>query len=561
MLTRERAVIVIAAVGLMAVSIARPVNSAAAGAATQFTVALFAALLTGEAVIFALSFSAASAWPSLREIDRHILFRQWVLVGAVAASAIAIGLLWNLPFAASFGALLFLAANVLGVYSFVRLFGIASAGGRATLLSRNLAIALHDPAGPAGGPVVEAYLSALDQALNSGDPAAIRALVGQLSSAAPGAECPDEAFAVHLTVIRSLARALLLRGGDPNVLGDCVEEVVYSVVRAARHRPEADDPLGTLARQLAWLTRVARTLTARGACDPRAARELIVRCAQARLTLMRVMDPDPMSPESDEEIGTPFPDPLRLLTWLRGFCEYAGAHHPTAFYGVFEILAGRKFHGDYVYGDSVLGRLRDDLYGPAPLAGTAATASRAAFGTVGEFDLFWCRLSVNVIATMNDARLPVPTELAGPIVSHGPIRVASELRTYAAHRWFDTATEAIGLLTQLASQTPEPGSLWARTGARLAAQHSDRLQRTADFERPAAMVLAVACRLAPLEPGEPEAELAEFLERLPAPVLAAAGVLAVRVLPGAAEQSSPDRQIIVGLRTLLEIGAHISGAR
>jgi hypothetical protein len=560
-LTRDRLVVLIAAAGLTTVSIVRPVNSADAGAATQFTVALFAALLTGEAVVFALSFSAASAWPSLRDIDRHILFRHWVLVGAVAATAIAAGLLWHLPLAATFGALSFLAANVLGVYSFIRLFGIASAGGRATLLSRILADALRDPAGPDGASVVEAYLSALDQVLNSGDPAAIRALVGQLIAAAPGPEWPDEAYAVHLTVIRSLARALLLRGGDPNVLGDCVDEVVHSVVHSARHRPDADGPLGALGRQLAWLARIARTLTAREACDPRAARQLIVRCSIARLVLMRVMDPDPMSPESDDEIGTPFPDALRLLTWLRGFSEYSGAHHPTAFYGAYEILAGRKFHGDYLYGDSILGRLREDLYGPVPLSEAAAGASRAAFGTVSEFDMFWCRLSVNAIATMNDVRLPVPAEFADPVALHGPLRVACELRTYAAHRWFGTAAEAMGLLMRLASQAPEPGSLWVRTGARLAAHGYDRLPRTAEFLRPAAMVLAVACRLAPLEPADNDAQLAEFLELLPPPVLAAAAVLASRVLPGAAEQPSPRQQIIVGLRALMEIGAHISGAR
>jgi hypothetical protein len=58
----------------------------------QFSIAFFATLLTGEAVIFAISFSPSSGWPSLREIDSHIAFREWVVAGWVAAMLTAIGL-------------------------------------------------------------------------------------------------------------------------------------------------------------------------------------------------------------------------------------------------------------------------------------------------------------------------------------------------------------------------------------------------------------------------------------------------------------------------------------
>ena len=51
----------------------------------EVSVAFFATLLTGEAVVFALSFSVSSGWPSLREIDRHIVFREWVVTGWVAS--------------------------------------------------------------------------------------------------------------------------------------------------------------------------------------------------------------------------------------------------------------------------------------------------------------------------------------------------------------------------------------------------------------------------------------------------------------------------------------------
>jgi hypothetical protein len=551
----------IAMAGLLAVSWSRPVAVADAGAATQFTVALFAALLTGEAVVFALAFSAASAWPSLREIDRHILFREWVLVGTVAAGAIAVGLLWNLRPVATFGALLFLGANVLGIFSFIRLFGIASVGGRSRLLARTLAAALTDPLSPSGAAVVDAYLSAVDQALSGGDQIALRELVRQLVAAGPGPHCPDAAYDVHFAVLRSLTRSVLLRDGDPESIGARIDDVIRAVIHTARFRPDADGPLGALGRQLGWTARVARTLVARGSAEPRTARQIIVLCHAARLRLARVMDPDPMSPSSADELGTPFPDPLRLLTWLRGFTEYGGAHHSMSYYGVYEILAGRKFTGDAVYGGAVLNQLREDLFGPAPLAGAAADRSRAEFGTVEEFDLFWCRLSVNAIATMNDDRFPVPPEFADPAAKHGVEEKSIELRTYATHRWFHTAPEAMSVLLRLASQSPDRDSLWERTTARQNSRGYDRVPATPVYRRPAAMVLAVACRLAPLEPEEDDVELAAFLALLPVPVLEAAARLAARVLPGADEPTDPAESIIVGLRVLLLLGRHTLAVR
>ncbi|MFI0815145.1 hypothetical protein ACH4TX_04495 [Streptomyces sp. NPDC021098] len=52
--------------------------------------AFFATILTGEAVIFALAFPASSARPSLREIDAHIAFRAWVVVGWIGAMLLAL---------------------------------------------------------------------------------------------------------------------------------------------------------------------------------------------------------------------------------------------------------------------------------------------------------------------------------------------------------------------------------------------------------------------------------------------------------------------------------------
>ena len=130
------------AAALLIVSLVEPLQRQDIIDSVQFSLALFATLLTGEAVIFALSFSPSSAWPSLREIDAHIAFREWVVAGWLASMLTASGLLTGTALPGTYGTLLFLLADAFGLFSFIRLFGLASADGRKRLLSRTLAAAL-----------------------------------------------------------------------------------------------------------------------------------------------------------------------------------------------------------------------------------------------------------------------------------------------------------------------------------------------------------------------------------------------------------------------------------
>jgi hypothetical protein len=70
------------------------------------------------------------------------------------------------------------------------------------------------------------------------------------------------------------------------------------------------------------------------------------------------------------------------------------------------------------------------------------------------------------------------------------------------------------------------------------------------------MVLAVACRLAPLAPAESDSELRGFLAVLPTPALQATARLAARVLPGAADEIDPVEAVVTGLAVLQLVGAH-----
>ncbi|KUF17177.1 hypothetical protein [Streptomyces silvensis] len=566
--TRRRAALAVGALALAMVAWGFPAEEGDAVDATQFTIAFFATLLTGEAVIFALSFSAASSWPSLRAIDSHIAFREWVLAGWVAAMFIAGGLLWQSERSTTYGALLFLLSNCFGIFSFVRLFGLASVGGRNRLLRRTLALGLTELRTRQGSlheelsddPVVSAYLGALDQAISSNDPNGMRHLVLQLTGVDVPAPANEDAAALHLEVLHRLCRGALVRGTDPVVVVGCAGSIVESLVRQARLLPDPAVALGEASRYLAWLGSTATLMSQRGIASKRAARELVALCVDSRRLVLRQADPDPVSVSSSADMGSVFENPAAMVLWARDFTEYHGSDQAGAFYGVHQFLTGQKFLGNYWDGASVLSETRTSLYGGSdtPPADTQeARASRGLFGSVTEFDRFWALVSVNAFATLRDVRIAHPPELVRPEFTSDPQLLGAYLRTFASHRWFSDAGGAQRTLGLLMVRADGPDSPWSLARAR-----TDRsvirtpAPRSEPQDRPAAMVLAVAARLAPLTPGEPDQELRAFLAGLSTPALEAAARLAARVLPGADGVDDPRAAVVSGLRVLQLVGGH-----
>ncbi len=535
---------------LLIVAIVSPLGRGDVIDSVQVSIAFFATLLTGEAVIFALSFSPSSSWPSLREIDSHIAFREWVITGSLAGMLTAGGLLLlrnEVP--ATYGALLFLLADLFGVFSFVRLFGLASAEGRKRLLRRTLAGELVRVKAPQDGlrqrmrdsHILNAYLGQIDEAAARSDGNGVRDLADQLATI-PATASGTAILALHLDVIHRLAKAALVGKLDPVVASGAADVLLGSLVAraatpagASHEVPVSRRASATMAqasRYLAWLASTSLIMSEQDVTAAGAARELVAFTVRTRDHILRLADPDPPYAAGSSDLGTPLTDTVSVLAWINGFTEFHGSHQAAGLYPVYEILTGTKFLGNYWDGDSVLTALREALFAPGGADTPAARATRRSFGHIDYFDRIWTLISAGAIATLRDVRRAHPPELIRPEFSPDPQLLGAYVRTFASHRYVTTADQAKRALVQVIGHAGHPGGLWHQIrGTTAPLNWSMPMPAVEPHRRLSACVLAIASRLAPLTAGDSDRQLRTFLASLPPEVLESTARLAARTLP------------------------------
>ncbi|MCF3960424.1 hypothetical protein [Streptomyces fuscigenes] len=560
---RQRLGIWVAAVtvaGTIPLAVLNPAGDSRVMGSTQVSVAFFATILTGEAVIFALSFSASSAWPSLKEIDAHIAFRAWVVIGWLGAMLLGVGLLTGVHTLSTLGAVLFLLADALGIFSFARLFGLASSGGRKRLLSKALERRLADRHEPiaavsrrvATDDLLSAYLRELDAAVVANDGNGVRDRVEELTALPSAFAGAHGRAGLHLEVLHRLAKAALAGRLDSTVAAASAQRLVDSLLvqidtargqdrAGALTRDEAAALAGHLGRYLAWLAGTAWIMSTRHVTAPAAARDLVAFSVRARDTITFTLDPDPPFADTDTALGTAVDSPLGVLAWIRQFVEFHGSAQANAFYPAFELLTGTKFRGNYWDGASILTELRAALFGSeeARVDSPQADRARDAFVNVEEFDRTWTLVSVGALTTLRNTSVPHPAALVRPEFTPDRRLLAAYVRTYASHRYVSTADEARIALMRLMGRGEHPTSLWSRSSALLGScSYPVPVPLIEPRQRIAGCVLAIACRLAPLRPEDGAGQLRLFLERLPEDVIAVVHQLAARTLPIPDDQPS-----------------------
>ncbi len=234
-------------------------------------------------------------------------------------------------------------------------------------------------------------------------------------------------------------------------------------------------------------------MSAREVTTAGAARELVALCVRVRHHILRVADPDPPYAAGTADLGTPLSGAVSVLVWISGFTEFHGSHQAAGLYPVHEILTGTKFLGNYWDGDSVLTGLRDALFTSGPAANPVAGAARQAFGTAGQFDRIWTLISVGAIATLRDVRLAHPPELIRPEFTPDHQLLGAYLPTFASHRYFTTARQAMTALASTVGHAGQPGDLWPAIASD---RRADRLERAHASRRaaPAAVRLCAGDR-------------------------------------------------------------------
>ncbi|GAC1610587.1 MAG: hypothetical protein NVS3B26_18150 [Mycobacteriales bacterium] len=514
--------------------------ASASDAAGAFALALFAALLTGEAVVFALSFDARTAWPSLREIDQQTAFRAWVVVGTMGAIFLTCGVLGPSTGTRRAGADLVILADLLGVSSFLELFGLASAEGRQRLLRRTVVAAVgrrsastRTDAGPiSADPVLRNYFRELDAAMSGGNSTAVEDLTLQIVHLPVPIGSAAAVIELHFCVLQRTYRGALLGVADPPTVARSIVTVTQSLIAYTQAAENQSDrthgavSLAQLGRTLAWLGECALTLHVRGDAPRAATRELISASLSGRDALLRAADPEPVGP-STLELGTPFACVQEALMWTRCFTEYHGSYQAAAMYGVYQVLTGKRFTANFFDGALLIQDLRAAL-----LSGNVNVDAWPGDVDIEGFDMAYLLASSRALSLYRDATRPFPEELARPDFQTSRQQMCINLRMFAGHRFVSTSAEALAALASVYAADRRQLKLWHATTDLLSTVRAAPTLPLGDAPRSVtSVILGLALRLAPTEPAASARELESFLKTLPDHLVEATARLTRRVIP------------------------------
>ncbi len=574
---RRRITLVCVALVILTFALLDPLGRPEAITSGQIGLAFFAALLTGGAIIFGLSFNSATLWPSLGEINEYVGISDWVTTSALGTTALAIGALVGQDTIESFGSIVVIFGDLMGLVSFLRILSLASLDRRNDVLARRLGeefslIAAHSQY-PAlvdygGKGVLHRFITEFESSLARSDTTALGELVNEVEQASTSLRDryrPPHAVSsplhlpieLSLNLLHRIVQRALGGGLDPRATADLQTHLAHGLIGTAfelskdDHESSAAATLGHLSLHLAWTASTAWTMAARASLEPACARALIVSSSDLRGKILRSVDPDPSGiGNPDDLLQGPISTPLGSLTWLRCFMEFHGSPMTVALYPAFQLLSGERFSHNIWDGAPIISQLRYQLYSNS-LNTKEAAASRDEFGSISDFDRTFLSLSVGLIATLRDVRLRSPATLGLPDLSTEPRRLAYELWPFATHRYFDTATEGLKALAHYTTQRP-PSDLWYHSGNSLSGIAAPGPPIIHPLARMSALGLAIALRLAPLDPSDSPTELHSFLSRLDPSYLQSIRLLSARILPSGTA-TTPVEEIIEQLRILHEM--------
>jgi hypothetical protein len=524
---------------LWRLSLALPVSRA--DVVWQVDLGSFTALLTALTIVFAVTVTPQTRWPSFGDLVGAIAVTSWLVIAAAGILCAAASDMWSNQRWLVVGMVLTLVQLALGLDTLVALMRFRSATGRRMLLMRLTTRRLHRAAARGGRvraaehPDLADLREEIEYSIDRNDVAEIAARVNEVVEGWPDDVTADQIryrLALQTHLLERLGRSVLFE----SLAGDAARAAMPPLVQGALHAswrlteltfpsrraPQRDEipaavVLGQICRVIGWLQQCAHERLQRIPDDP-ASRQIINAVAQSRRRIVQFVDPDP--PGLFRTSQDPWPyglsDPTATLLWLAAMTEFGGSHVGGGLYILCEVLTAEKFYGNYWTGDCVFSEIGRRLRADAAPAQT----SRAALASCGGLPAVSLELAAGVIAGLRDRRFAPPDGWENdPIYSLDRRYLRSQLTMFATYDCLPGADAALDWMAAALLSAPTQPSL--DTVVRSAfAQYCEPsvIPLRSPSERPAAVVLAALSRLWLNLPRQATA----LTRRLPAPLLAGA---------------------------------------
>ncbi|WP_345006653.1 hypothetical protein [Dactylosporangium siamense] len=505
----------------------------------QVDLGLFSAMLTAVTIVFAVTITPQTRWPSFGDLMRAMAALSWLATATVGIMCAAAGDIWSHSGLAAAGAVLTVVQLGFGLDSLWVLMRFRSAAGRRKILVRLTSRRLHRAA-DAGLPSVEHHELAdlndeIEYSIDRSDVAEIAARVSEIVDGCQDDKTADQArhrlaLLTHLT--ERLGRSVLFE----SLTGDAARVAMPPLVRGVlqtswrlseltfpnRETAERDEAaaavaLGQVCRVIAWLQQCAQERLQTDPNDP-ASRQIGIALSQGRQQIVLFVDPDPPGFFRAESDPWPygFSDPRAVLLWLSALCEFGGSHAGVGLYILCEVLTGEKFFGNY-WDDACVFTEIERRIGRDGERSTTAGGLVSACGGLGTVSL---DLAATVIAGLRNRNFVPPAGWESDASYSTDKRyLRSQLTMFATYDCLPDEHAALDWVAEALLSAPTRRCV-ENVVRDAYVQHAEpsRIPRRSLGERPGAVVLAALVRLAMHRPAQAEA----FVGRLPAPLLGGA---------------------------------------
>ncbi|MFC6086514.1 hypothetical protein [Sphaerisporangium aureirubrum] len=515
-------------------------NPAKAGVVWQVGLGLFAALLTALTIVFAVTTSTQTRWPSFNDLVRAIGLTSWLLVAIAGILLAAVGDIFAGAALTTLGAVYSVLQLALGMDTLLLLLRFRTASGRESVLTRLTTRRLHRAAAGDGRPAITGeghltdLLSEIESSIDRQDVAELANRAAEVVQGWPHDVTAGQArwrLALLTHLLERLGRSVLFESLNGDVARAAIPPLLEGALRSswqlsALTFPKREDKrdevaaavtLGQICRVIGWLQQCAHARLQRNAEDA-GARQIVNAVAEGRLRIVQYVDPDPpgffRTPKDPWPYG--FSDPAAALLWLTAMCEFGASHVGSGLYILCEILTGEKFYGNYWNGDCIFSeiekRVGRDLQrhpGSAPLL--------AGCGDLGAVSL---ELASLVIAGLRDRRyVPPEGRDDDPNYSVDPRYLRSQITMFATYDCLRDDEAALDWMTEALTNARTRPSLTNYALDAFAGYSSpNQLPMPPLAARPASVTLAAVLRLT----ANRRRSAHTLLSRLPGPLLAGA---------------------------------------